>query len=79
MEGIESRGLGESMVVWTVIYIAPTLRMAERICEHLEAQGFLVKKRPASTVKPQFEILVLQTELDDVKEVLNEAIHASMS
>ena len=67
------------MVMWTVIYIAPTIRLADRICENLRAQGFLVKQRQANTAKQQFEILVPETELDDVKEILNDIIHASMS
>ncbi len=67
------------MVMWTVIYIAPTLKIAERICSNLQTQGFLVKQRQANMAKQQYEILVPETELDDVKEILNDIIHASMS
>ncbi len=67
------------MVMWTVIYIAPTVKIAERICANLQTQGFLVKQRQANTAKQQYEILVPETELDDVKEILNDIIHASMS
>lgn len=65
--------------MWTVIYIAPTIRIAERICSNLRVQGFLVKQRQANTAKQQYEILVPETELDDIKEILNDIIHASMS
>lgn len=64
--------------MWTVIYIAPTLRVADKICGRLSAEGFLVKQRQASTTKQQFEILVPEGELDDVKELLNDILHSSL-
>lgn len=65
--------------MWTVIYIAPTLRQAERICERLAREGFLARQRQAGTSRQQFEILVPEAELEDVKELLNDIVHASFS
>lgn len=65
--------------MWTVIYIASTQKLADRICERLQAEGFLAKQRQASTTKQQFEILVPEAELNDVKELLTEILHSSYS
>lgn len=56
--------------MWTVIYIAPTEKAAERIQQRLTEEGFLVKVRPINVSKQQFEILVPAGELNDVQEVL---------
>ncbi|MET3290972.1 UNVERIFIED_CONTAM: hypothetical protein ABID98_003542 [Brevibacillus sp. OAP136] len=55
--------------MWTVIYIAPSARIAERIQHRLTDEGFLVKVRETGVSK-QFEILVPQSELHEVQEVL---------
>ncbi|MCY0874680.1 MAG: glutamate decarboxylase [Firmicutes bacterium] len=65
--------------MWTVIYIASTQKLADRICERLLAEGCLAKQRQASTTKQQFEILVPEAELDDVKELLTDILHSSYS
>ncbi len=65
--------------MWTVIYIAPSLRLAEKICEKLVTEGFLVKRRQLSVSKQQFEILVPESELEDVREALNDILHSSLS
>ncbi|MCI0182442.1 MAG: glutamate decarboxylase [Acidibacillus sp.] len=65
--------------MWTVIYITPSLRLAENICKRLMAEGFLVKRRQISASKQQFEILVPEYELEDVRESLNDIVHASLS
>lgn len=57
--------------MWTVIYIAPTAKIAERIQQDLTAEGFLVQVRAISMTKNQFEILVPEGELEEVQEVLN--------
>ncbi len=67
------------MAVWTVIYIAASKRLADKICETLSVEGFLVKQRLASTAKQQFEILVPESELDDVRDMLNDILHSSLS
>lgn len=64
--------------MWTVIYIASTEKMADRICARLTDEGFLVKRRLVSGARPQFEILVPETELDDVKELLTDILHSSL-
>lgn len=61
--------------MWTVIYIAPTEKVAERIEQYLVKEGFLVKVRPVNVSKSQFEILVPEGELDEIQEVLNQILH----
>jgi hypothetical protein len=39
---------GRGIVMWTVIYIAPSEKVAESIRAKLEAEGFLAKVRPTS-------------------------------
>ncbi len=56
--------------MWTVIYIAPSAKMAEKIQDKLTEEGFLVKIRQVSVSK-QFEVLVPKTELDEIQEILN--------
>lgn len=69
----EIRGLTKGM--WTVIYIAPTAKVAEMIQAKLTEEGFLVKSRPVNLSKQQFEILVPSGELEEVQEVLNSILH----
>lgn len=57
--------------MWTVIYIAPTEKFAERIKNRLTEEGFLVQVRSINMTKNQYEILVPEGELQDVQEVLN--------
>jgi hypothetical protein len=61
--------------MWTVIYIAPTAKIAERIKLKLTEEGFLVKIRAINLTKNQFEILVPAGELEEVQEVLNSILH----
>ncbi|MCL6548949.1 MAG: glutamate decarboxylase [Alicyclobacillus sp.] len=63
--------------MWTVIYIAQSARQADRIKDRLAEEGFLAKVRQTSVSRQQFEILVPESELDEVQEVLNEILHAS--
>ncbi|WP_411503697.1 glutamate decarboxylase [Brevibacillus centrosporus] len=60
--------------MWTVIYIAPIARIAERIQQRLTDEGFLVKVREAKVSK-QYEILVPEGELQEVQEVLATILH----
>ncbi|XEC96462.1 glutamate decarboxylase [Paenibacillus tarimensis] len=62
--------------MWTVIYIAPTARIAETINKRLTEEGFLVQVRPINLSKQQFEILVPSGELEEVQEVLNSILHS---
>lgn len=57
--------------MWTVIYIAPTAKMAENINKRLTEEGFLIKIRPVNLSKQQYEILVPSGELEEVQEVFN--------
>jgi hypothetical protein len=61
--------------MWKVIYIAPSERIAERIKQKLSEEGFLVQIRAVNLSKNHFEILVPQTEVEDVQEVLNAILH----
>jgi hypothetical protein len=61
--------------MWTVIYIAPTGKIAERIRTKLTDEGFLVQVRPINMTKQQFEILVPEGELDEVQEILTTILH----
>jgi len=60
--------------VWTVIYIAPSAKIAERIQQRLTDEGFLAKVREAKISK-QYEILVPEGELQEVQEVLATILH----
>lgn len=60
--------------MWTVIYIAPTAKMAETIKKRLTEEGFLIKIRPVNLSKQQYEILVPSGELEEVQEVFNSII-----
>ncbi|MEK3881740.1 glutamate decarboxylase [Paenibacillus sp. PL2-23] len=60
--------------MWTVIYIAPTAKMAENIKKRLTEEGFFVKIRPVNLSKQQYEILVPSGELEEVQEVFNSII-----
>lgn len=65
--------------MWTVIYIAQTAKLAEQIRERLVNEGFLARVRQTNAAKQQFEILLPESELDEVQEVLNEILHSSHS
>ncbi|ASJ52426.1 glutamate decarboxylase [Brevibacillus porteri] len=60
--------------MWTVIYIAPSARIAERIQQRLTDEGFLVKVREGKVSK-QYEILVPESELNEVRDVLGTILH----
>lgn len=63
------------MRMWTVIYIAPTAKIADRIKLKLTEEGFLVQVRAINLTNNQFEILVPEGELEEVQEVLNSILH----
>ena len=58
-------------MMWTVIYIAPTAKIADNIKKRLTEEGFLVKVRSVNLSKQQYEILVPSGELEEVQEVFN--------
>lgn len=61
--------------MWTVIYIAQSEKAAQQIQEQLTAEGCLAKIRASSVSRQHFEIVVPETELDEVQEILNEILH----
>ncbi|SDT28129.1 hypothetical protein SAMN05444162_3663 [Paenibacillaceae bacterium GAS479] len=62
--------------MWTVIYIAPTAKIAESIKSRLTEEGFLVQTKPINMSKQQYEILVPSGELEEVQEVLSSILHS---
>ncbi|MCL6453312.1 MAG: glutamate decarboxylase [Alicyclobacillus sp.] len=64
--------------MWTVIYIAQSEKQAGYIRSRLESEGFLVRIRQTNVAKQQFEILVPEGELEEIQEVLNDILHASL-
>lgn len=63
--------------MWTVIFIAQSDKHAEFIRGRLMTEGFLARLRQTNVSKQQFEILVPESELDEVQEVLTDILHAS--
>jgi hypothetical protein len=61
--------------VWTVIYIAPSPKIAEHIQKRLTDEGFLVKVREAKVSK-QYEILVPASEVQEVQVILGEILQS---
>ncbi|AQS55024.1 glutamate decarboxylase [Novibacillus thermophilus] len=62
--------------MWTVIYIASNEEQAERIQERLSAEGFMVDVRQAKAARKQYEILVPESEVEEVQEVLSSILHS---
>lgn len=64
------------ITMWTVIYIAPTSKIADIIKERLTNEGFLVQIKATHLTKQQYEILVPEGELEEVQEVLNSILNS---
>jgi hypothetical protein len=62
--------------MWTVIYIAQSGKVADQIKDRLAEEGFFPKIRQTSVSK-QYEILVPESELDEVQEVLKDILHSA--
>lgn len=61
--------------MWTVVYIAPNKRQAERLQQALVQEGLLVKLRniglPNANENGSVEILVPESEVDEALEIIN--------
>lgn len=60
--------------MWTVVYIAPSLKEAEKIKKLLSTEGFLVKLRTIGLSQGEacsVEILVPESEVDEALEIIN--------
>lgn len=61
--------------MWTVVYIAPNKREAERLQHTLTQEGLLVKLRniglPNANDNGSVEILVPESEVDEALEIIN--------
>jgi hypothetical protein len=64
------------LFMWTVIYIAQSDKVAEKIQRRLTEEGFLVKVRAVPLSKQQYEILVPAGEVEEVQETLTEILHS---
>ena len=65
------------MCVWTVVYIAKSMAIAEQIRELLENDGMLVKIRPISkngdNADSSCEVLVPESEVEQAHGLIIEA------
>ncbi|WP_003543298.1 DUF2007 domain-containing protein [Desulfotomaculum nigrificans] len=61
--------------MWTVVYIAPNKKEAERLQQALTREGLLVKLRniglPNANDNGSVEILVPESEVDEALEIIN--------
>lgn len=61
--------------MWTVVYIAPTFSLANKIKNALLEEGLMVDLRPTRSIanidKCSFEILVLSSEAEEASEIIN--------
>ncbi|CCO09279.1 hypothetical protein JCM39194_11360 [Desulfotomaculum varum] len=61
--------------MWTVVYIAPNKKQAERLQQMLQQEGLLVKLRniglPSGNDNGAVEILVPESEVDEALEIIN--------
>lgn len=61
--------------MWTVVYIAPNKKVAERLQQALSQEGLLVKLRniglPSANDNGSVEILVPESEVDEALEIIN--------
>ncbi|WP_066637046.1 glutamate decarboxylase [Desulfolucanica intricata] len=61
--------------MWTVVYIAPNQKVAEKLQQKLTSEGFLVKLRPIGLAQPgtvcSVEILVPESEVNEALEIIN--------
>lgn len=61
--------------MWTVVYIAPNKREADRLKMLLATEGFLVKLRIIGLAQASdscsVEILVPESEVDEAMEIIN--------
>jgi len=59
--------------MWTVIYVASDEDEANNLRDKLIGEGFLVKTRSLGKENDNlYELLVLETEVDEALEVLNQ-------
>ncbi|SHK28068.1 DUF2007 domain-containing protein [Desulforamulus aeronauticus] len=61
--------------MWTVVYIAPNKKQAEKLQQALSQEGLLVKLRniglPNGNDNGSVEILVPESEVDEALEIIN--------
>lgn len=61
--------------MWTVVYIAPHKKEAERIKDMLSSEGFLVKLKSVGLSQSSecgpVEVLVPESEVEEAMEIIN--------
>jgi hypothetical protein len=60
--------------MWKVIYIAPSLKVADRMLDHLSEEGLMATKRDLSVGEEgggPVEIMVPQSEAAEAHEILS--------
>jgi len=66
----------EVQLMWRVVYMAQTKTIADQITDLLNKEGFLIKVKPVYKNVPDeenyYEILVPQTEVQEVHDILME-------
>ncbi|MBZ4686753.1 MAG: hypothetical protein PWQ96_1020 [Clostridia bacterium] len=62
--------------MWTVVYIAPTKKLAEKMERTLADEGVLVNLRPTNpdSERSSVEILVLESEAEEAHEIINQVL-----
>jgi hypothetical protein len=64
--------------MWTVLYVAPGMSMAQRLKELMETEGIMVQLRPlgfgVADKTPNIEILVPESEIEEAQEVLTHGL-----
>ncbi|MBX5466343.1 MAG: hypothetical protein K6U14_02445 [Firmicutes bacterium] len=61
--------------MWTVVYIAPTMRLAERLKQILAAEGFMVNLRAVEldeNGRGSVEVQVPEGEAEEANEVITQ-------
>jgi len=62
--------------MWTVVYIAPSVSLAEQLKDRLSKEGLLVTLRAVGAVSLEdakaIEVLVPETEAEEASEIINE-------
>ncbi|GAW91159.1 glutamate decarboxylase [Calderihabitans maritimus] len=63
--------------MWTVVYIAPNRRVAEKVKEVLTREGLLVNLRPVGSAQVKggsVEVLVPESEVEEAHEIISELV-----
>jgi hypothetical protein len=67
--------------MWTVVYIAASEVVASEVCTRLRHEGVLAKAKAIGSAKTrtEYQILVMQSELTDVRELFPTLLHDALN